>query len=330
EKILMKRKGVFLLRVRVFGPRVSVECSHTLTDGYGALTFLRALLAEYRDSLHGPFPDFGGIPRPGQGPDRAEYEDSFVRFYNRLAPPPWTPSQAFHLRDSNLPTGRYRVVTGIMSVAKLKSAAAARGATINDLLVAVLFHALQEIALSGPRSRLRPIRLIVPIDLRRIFGSRTLRNFTLFALPEIDPRLGRYEFDDILAKVHHFMRMETKGKAVHSDMSRNVRAEKSLAIRLVPLALKNLIFSIIFFASGEKAATTSLSNLGPVSLPPAMAGYLRCFDFVPATGRETKTNCGVVSFGDELHASFWRSIAGAEVERLFFTKLIELGIPVTG
>lgn len=328
EKILMKRRGVFLLRVRVFARRVAVECSHTLTDGFGALTFLKALLAEYLDSLHGPLAGRDGIPRPGQAPDPCESEDSFVRFYNRLAPPPKSLSRAFHLADKRLPAGRYTVVTGILSVAKLKEAAARYGATINDLLAAALFHALQEKALAGPRSRLRPIRLIIPVDLRRIFGSGTLRNFTLFTLPEIDPRLGKYGFEEIVSRVHHFIKMETNDKSVHADMSRNVRAEKNRLVRLIPLALKNPIFHVVFYASGEKAASSSLSNLGRVSLPEAMARYVRCFDFIPAPGRDTRTNCGVISFGDEIHVSFGRIVRSAEVERIFFTKLVELGIPV--
>jgi hypothetical protein len=328
EKILMKRKGVFLIRVRVFGKRIAVECSHTLTDGFGALTFLRSLLAEYLDLLHGPFADRCGLPRPGEAPDPAESEDSFVRFYNKLAPPPKTPSRAYHLTGRLLPAGEYIVVTGAMSVAKLKEAARARGASINDLLVAALFHAIQEQALSGPRRRVRPIRLIVPLDLRKIFGSRTLRNFSLFAMPEVDPRLGRYGFDEILARVHHFMRMETNEKSVHSDMSRNVRAEKSMLVRLLPLVLKDLVFAAFFFASGERAATSSISNLGPVTLPSEMAGYVRAFDFIPATGRQTRTSCGIISYGDELRVSFGRNIRSAGTERLFFAKLMELGVSV--
>ena len=47
-----------------------------------------------------------------------------------------------------------------------------------------------------------------------------------------------------------------------------------------------------------------------------------------ATGRETRTNCGVIGFGDEVRVTFGRNVKSHEVERLFFTKLIRLGVPV--
>ena len=47
------------------------------------------------------------------------------------------------------------------------------------------------------------------------------------------------------------------------------------------------------------------------------------------TFRTNKTTCACISYEDKLYISFSRIIKEAELERLFFTKLVEMGIPVT-
>src|SRR5271157_5734273 len=46
-KMPVKRKGSFLFRVKVYKTRIAVEYFHALTDGTGALNFIKALAAEY-------------------------------------------------------------------------------------------------------------------------------------------------------------------------------------------------------------------------------------------------------------------------------------------
>ena len=72
----------------------------------------------------------------------------------------------------------------------------------------------------------------------------------------------------------------------------------------------------------------TLSNLGAVTVPAKMGGYLERMDFVLGMQSETHNGCGVISYGGKIAVSFTRNITEATVERLFFTKLIKLGIPV--
>ncbi len=47
QKLQITKKGIFPFRVRAFQNRIAVEFHHSLTDGTGALTFLRAIVGEY-------------------------------------------------------------------------------------------------------------------------------------------------------------------------------------------------------------------------------------------------------------------------------------------
>jgi len=49
-----------------------------------------------------------------------------------------------------------------------------------------------------------------------------MRNFSLFVTPEIDFRLGKYSFEEILKIVYHKMQVETDEKLINKIISRNV------------------------------------------------------------------------------------------------------------
>ena len=58
------------------------------------------------------------------------------------------------------------------------------------------------------RSRRKPVKVLLPVNLRTLFPSRSLRNFASYITPEIDPRTGDYTFSEICAAVHHRMGLE--------------------------------------------------------------------------------------------------------------------------
>ena len=51
-RINFKQNSNFMFRVRIFNKRISVEYFHSLTDGYGGITFLLTLVAEYLRIKH--------------------------------------------------------------------------------------------------------------------------------------------------------------------------------------------------------------------------------------------------------------------------------------
>ena len=66
EKLPITKKGTFPFRVRAFQNRIAVEFHHSLTDGTGAITFLRALVGEYLRLQGYKVEDWLDIFRPEQ------------------------------------------------------------------------------------------------------------------------------------------------------------------------------------------------------------------------------------------------------------------------
>jgi hypothetical protein len=59
-----------------------------------------------------------------------------------------------------------------------------------------------------------------------------------------------------------------------------------------------------------------------------MTPYVDRFDFMIGVQYSYPNNCSVVSWQGKTYISMIRSIRDSELERLFFSRLVELGIPV--
>lgn len=324
--------GGFLFRVRVFGRRVAVEFSHIITDGTGAMTFLRALLLEYFSLLGFEVRDSGEIFRKEDQVDPEEFEDAYRRYFAEDVPSPERQKRAFRLPYPLLPVGVYKIVTGIVPVGLLSRAAKERGVSITVFLSGILMKVLYEIYRELPAAKRRRagkfIRLEVPVNLRKIYATKTMRNFSLFVMPGIDLRLGSYDLEEILRLVHHYMEVSVDGRFINQQIARNMRARLHPFVRAVPLVLKRLALPHIYFAEGEALVSSVVTNLGVATMPEPLADYVERFDFVPAPSKWGKTGCAVVSYRDKASITFGRMAREAEVERRFFTTLIQLGIPV--
>jgi hypothetical protein len=324
-----------LLRVYLYGRRVSLEVSHVLTDGMGAMEFLRTLVYEYlriRFSLKAR-PDDPLIPRlVSRGSDEGEWVDSYLDHGLKGAPLKALPEKAFHLPFRLLPRGEYRIITGHLSLSSLQRTATEKGVSVTEYLVAVLFLAFQDYwtALGRanrrtPKALTRPIRILVPVNLRGIFESRTMRNFFVYVDPEIDPRLGEYSFDDILKYVHHYLRGEKHRQNLRRHFARHARTERTMPVRMIPLWIKNMVLSFSYQRQGDSRFSTSLSNIGAFRLPAAWMEKVDWVDFYPPPSPVMKQAVSIVSCNDVLSVNFGKMIAETPVETRFFRHLVKLG-----
>ncbi|NLK67729.1 MAG: hypothetical protein GX283_00990 [Clostridiaceae bacterium] len=320
----------FLFRVCYYNCRIAVEFCHALTDGTGAVTFLKALVYQYLKDAGKKLSDSTGILTIDEKPDKEEFEDSYNRFYKPSLPLPETGEPAFHLKSKLLKKGLYYVITGIVPLDEVLSKSRELNVSLTVLLTAIYMDAMQTIQNERVKKikRKRPISISVPVNMRNIYPSKTMRNFSLFVIPKIDPRLGEYSFDEILRIVHYSMMTEINEKSISRQLSRNVGGQKNPFVRIVPLFIKRMFFPVLYKRLGENLFSGTISNLGRVEMPEEVAKFVERIEFVPGPGPVNKTGCSVTSFKDKLYITFGRVIEDAELERIFFTKLIKMGIHV--
>ena len=225
------------LRVLVYHDRIAVEFFHAITDGTGGTIFLKTLLAEYLCQKYGiTIPAENGVLGRLEEPDEEELEDSFLRYAGDVKASR-KEATAYHLSGTPEPDGFKNLVTLMVPTDALRSCAREYGVTVTELLAAAMMQAIDRLqAEKEPRrSHRKPVKVLIPVNLRNLFPTRTLRNFASYITPEIDPRMGDFTFREICAAVHHRMGLENNPHTMQAKFAANVASERSPVLRVMPL-----------------------------------------------------------------------------------------------
>jgi hypothetical protein len=324
--------GAHLYRVRVYRDRIALEISHIITDGTGGMILLKTLLGEYF-RLSGLDVQYGdGVLDPLGSPEPGEWEDSFARYSVPGMPAPPMEKPAWHIPGAILPLGQLRITTGRLSAGAALAVAKSHAATLTEYMAAQYLAVLQDIQESEStgtsRFRRLPIKLEIPANMRLVFPSVTMRNFSLFLTPQLDTRLAHYSFDEILKSVHSQMVLGMHKGELTRIITRNVEASRSILVRMLPLPLKNMLMRALSQIYGDRLFSGVLSNLGKANLPEPIASRVQCLDMLLNCTPTIKTSASMISHGDVLSISFGSLCDRNDVERLFFRRLVKAGLHV--
>ncbi len=318
-----------LFRVLYLKNRISLEMSHILTDGFGASVFLKNILAEYLrlQGCHVLPSDAFDIFDLSAPPLEDEKIDAFHQFYDPHAPKDKSLPNAYQMHLKNSSPGVNHVITGKIPLESILQVTHAHHVSITEYLAAVLIYQLQGIQKKDRKNRrIRPIRLNVPANLRKFYGIKTMKNFSLYTTPEIDPNLGDFTFEETLQHIHHYMKKNNTEKNIKQQITRNVGGEINPFIRIIPLPIKKMFLRSMHAKYGETQQSICLSNLGNISVPKSMSDHIDRIDFIPAGSLMTKTMLAVTGFKGFLYLSFGRVAEQPLLERRTFSFLREQGI----
>lgn len=318
-------------RVIVYEKRIAVEFFHSITDGNGALIFLKTLLAEYAEQRYGVrIPCEKGVLDRREEPLPEEIEDSFLKYSGETAISR-KDTDAYKLKGTREPGPYTHVITFVMNTDEVMKAAKSHNVSVTAFLCAVTMQAITEIQRRKvrKRSKRKPVKVLIPVNLRKLFKSSTLRNFVLYMTPYIEPAMGDYTFDEICKTVYHQMGMEITAKRMGGRITTNVNSEKSFIVKIMPLFIKNFVMKMIYNAVGERKTCITLSNLGKAEMPQELAQYIDRMDFVLSVPASSHHNCSVISFGDVTTMTFVRNITETELEKRVHRILKGFGITVT-
>ena len=317
------------LRVIAYENRIAVEIFHSLTDGNGGLIFLKSLVAEYLEQKYAiAIPAEQGVFNRWEAPRPEEMEDSFLKYAGPVRASR-RENTAWHLKGTIEPEGFRHVTCFRLPVAAVLEKARSYGVSATAFLTAAMMMALQNWQKERiPQRRRKPIKVLIPVNLRKLFPSRTLRNFVLYTTPEILPQLGEYEFSELCRVVSSKMAADILPKPMSRMIATNVASEQVTLLRLMPLFVKNGVMKAVFDTVGERKSCLSLSNLGQVQLPQEMMPYVERLDFILGVQATAPYNCGVLSYGENMYLNFIRNIKEPFLERHFYEVLRGQGLPV--
>lgn len=336
-----------LFEVTYYRCRINLEVFHGLTDGAGALYFLRSLVCYYlsrkeKDSLGGKRITLGD-----SGSQAQRMADSFQKYYDDSREPSKKPPKdlpkdrepagaepvsetkrslkrrVYKLRGGKAPEGRLMIFEGQTDSAKLLETARKHHTTMTVFLAAVLILSISE---EMPvRKRKHPVAVSIPVNLRKYFPSETVRNFFGVVNAGYCFAEGNSGLDDVIKGFGQELANGLGGNKLKDRLDRMSALEHNVVNRLLPLFLKDWILRFFYWKS-EKEYTTTLSNLGQVDMPEALTPFIRMFDVFNST---SDLQICTVSFGGQMNLSMTSRFASTEIPKNFFRILAGMGLDLT-
>ena len=317
------------LRILYYKNRIAAEFFHALTDGHGGSVFLCSLTARYLELRYGlEIPKNDMVRSLTEPPEPEELEDSFLK-HAAPAAASRREAKSCHLRGTRERGGYRHLTTGIVDTKALLEAAHGCGVSVTAFLAAVMARSIMDMQdLKKRKKRQRPVKITIPVDLRRLFGSQTLRNFSLVLNIGADPRFGDYTLEELCRTMWHRLCADATRQNMAGMIAANVLPQQLTALRLAPVFLKDQVMDMVYRQSGEGGGSLCISNLGRMELPEPMRPLVRRLEFIIGPQRSYPNNCSVVSFGEKTCINMIRNIRESELERRFFSRLVELEVPV--
>ena len=320
--------GGFLYKVSADGNRIVLDVFHALADGTGSKTFLLTLAGEYLRLKYGLSISYSGsVLDPSDVPDACEIEDSFKTVFSGRKGSLEKNVPAYHIKGRRLPGSGLRDIRVVMPMEKVKEVCRRLECTVTDLLTGLMLDALQKLYRADGNSRkCSVLKVSVPVNLRPLYGSRSVRNFSSYVNLGIDVRTGYLPLDQMVRLVKMQKRTMLRPENLEPKIAANVELEENFAVRCLPLMIKKPIIDTINRHHGDVYCSQTLSNLGEVRLPEAMRPYVTEFDFVLGCQRGNSGAFSCAGYDGKLFLHLSRNIFGAEFEQFFLDRAASLGL----
>lgn len=314
-----------LFQVNYYKNRINFEVFHALTDGTGAIQFLKELLKNYI-LLRYPQDNLPDIPLTE--PDMTTHDqeaDSFSKYYNshpdkKAAKKP----RSYQLTGFKTGYGEDMNITeGVVSCKAILKKAKEYGVSLTVLLTSVLMWAIYEEMPAHRRKK--PVVLMIPVNLRNFFPSASMLNFWGWIEPDYRFHNSECTFDDVVSHVQDYFTRELTKEGLEQRVSQYMKLERNPLLRVFPLEIKNLAMQLaVQLAKSE--VTAVYSNLGVIKMPEEYSAYLQRIGAFTSTQKIEMCTC---SLKDDLVISFASGFQNQNIERNFFRLLKGLEVECT-
>lgn len=315
-----KSNNDYLFKVTYFKNKVNIDIFHSLTDGNGGIVFFREIIYTY---LELAYPQ--ELNRNNRVVKKIAFdtEDSYIKNYNKKAISMSSSLRAYELKGRKIKLGGISAIHEIICLENLKAESKKYGVTVTQYLTAVLMYSIY---LSNYKKSSKPIKVCIPVNLKKYFTSETMSNFfsyiTIVANSE-----SLSDFDELIKLVKQQFEDKLKEDEILKTMSGNVRLGTNIFIKTIPLLLKNIIVRISYMEI-RKHSTITFSNIGRVGLLGEYQKYINYFLMLISPDSVEKIKCSSCTFGDKMVFTFTSILSNNKIEKTFYEFLLSKGINV--
>ena len=296
-----------LIEIYYHRQRISIEVFHAITDGRGGMEFLKTLTLAYLREKGYSVDAEGMIFDANDQLTNAELEDSFAQKVTK-GKSVWLPTEkAFHLKGNYFEhTGHY--LTHLhLNTPELIKIAREKQTTLTGLFAPMLILILIKKQEASQSKKRKKIIISIPVDMRKYLPSKTMKNFVMTI------NVGGFfsptsTFQDVLLEVNKQLKDGQQLDILAPQIRANLKAERMLLLRFIPLLFKRLIIKSVFNRIGEPALSFTMSNLGKIEMPTSTQPYIDRVEFMICSTPILPINLGIASFQDQLILTFSRII----------------------
>lgn len=312
----------YWFRVSAAQNKIILEIFHALADGNGALAFLKSIVKRYREVCGFTVEDEGVIDWQSE-PVSEETEDGFEKNYKPISLGQMNlkalAGKVPHRIKGTLSKDGYEVSEGVVEAKDVLKRAKEIGVSFTAYVAGVLAYSIEKTCANKV-----PIAVMIPVNLRALYPSRTMRNFVTFVRIILAPS----EFKSIEAcakETQRQLKIQTAKDKLDAFISTTVKAQKNWILKIVPLFLKTAILRLgrLFMRSRQ---TIIFSNLGNVVSPESM-GVDRYVLNMNVSKNNTQ-NLGAITTNGKTTLAFTRAIKEKTLPDEFFAELEKEGVAV--
>jgi NRPS condensation-like uncharacterized protein len=317
-----------LYRVSVNGKVLSLDVFHALADGGGAIVFLMTLVGEYIRLRYGAAIQYNSLVLdPKDHPAYAEVEDSFKTVFSGRHGQLEKNVDAYHIRGTVMPFGTVKDLRVELQADAVRQVGKQYDCTVTELITAAMLVALQQEHRMDPDRKKRSVlKVSVPVNLRPLYHSRTVRNFSSYVNLGVDVKDGYLTFEELVKAVKEQKEHDLRKENLEPKIAANVELEEMLLVRMIPLIIKHPIIDIINLLHGDRFCSQTLSNMGNLNVPKALLPYIQGVDFALGRQRGNSGAVSCVSYNGRLCLHLTRKIYSDRFEQAFLHQLQNLGL----
>ncbi len=333
RKITDKSCNGYCFRVSYFDMQIVCDFFHAICDATGAAEFVKSLVYTYLNLSGKEVFSDQKVLTVGSPVMREELEDSFLANYKKLPlkdlkVKDMQGKNAYHIKGILFDNVGNGIIHMYCDVKEVLDICHAKGCTMTEYLGALFMMAIYESQIKGKEENANNIQLFVPINLRKIFGSKTLRNFSLFSRIGCNP-YEDMEMDKLIKIMHDNLKRDMDKDVLKDKISTTVWAEKFFLVRFVPLFVKRFFFNFSNYFFGKKKKTATLSNFGVLDIPDSMKKHVESVSFAISSNATTPLSLSIISCNGKLCITFTRRITDTQIEKNFASYLTKDGVNLT-
>lgn len=320
-----KDNGEYMFRVSFFNKRIALETFHSLTDGTGALEFLKSIVYNYLKLKDNEF-EGEEILTTDIEINKEEMADFFNVHYNAKLKNTRKEYKSLKYSSPQYDDDWMGVIVGTVDVNDLKAVSKKFNCTITELLASlVIYSSYRRRHIFENKNK--PYTMFIPVNLRRFFPSKTLRNFSLYVRTMVD-FTKQLTFEDIIEIVKGDMKDELQKEKLQMRFTANVRTERNFALRLAPVFIKQFAMKIGYNLLADQIHSFSFSNIGFFDLPDQMKKHIDKVIFTTGCSKNTPINLGVISFNGKAAITFSSYLIDRSIQKYFFRFLANEGLKI--